>query len=153
MERADAKDYGAFLMRRCSVIGVFVVLLLFAAQAVAQVIVIANNSVTEKTLERESLERIYLGKKLQWSDGSKVVPVILKSGAVHKNFVKRYVDRDPAQFNTYWKQAVFTGRGVPPKSFSSEAELIKFVNQTPGAVGYVSAMPTAENVHKIDVAK
>jgi hypothetical protein len=33
---------------------------------------------------------------------------------------------------------VFTGKGIPPKSFDTEAELVDFVKTTPGAVGYVS---------------
>lgn len=152
MARAHAQDDGAFLMTTPFKIG-FILIVLFAAQVRADVIIIANNSVTEKKLERESLERIYLGKKSQWSDGSKVVPVVLKTGTVHSSFLKRYLDRDASQFSTYWKQVVFTGRGVPPKSFPNETNLVKYVNETPGAIGYVSTMPTAENVHKIDVAK
>ena len=36
------------------------------------------------------------------------------------------------------KQAVFTGRGIPPQGFDDEAELAAYVAATPGAVGYVA---------------
>lgn len=117
----------------------------------AEIFVLANKGVPDKELQRESVERIYLGKKSQWSDGTRVVPVVLKSGATHTAFVKKFLDRDASQFSTYWKQAVFTGRGMPPKSFESEAELIEFVSNTPGAIGYASFVPTSKPVSRINV--
>lgn len=117
----------------------------------AEIFVFANKDVPDKELQRESVERIYLGKKSQWSDGTRVVPVVLKSGATHTAFVKKFLDRDASQFSTYWKQAVFTGRGMPPKSFESEAELIEFVSNTPGAIGYASFVPTSKPVSRINV--
>ncbi len=136
------------------IVSIFICVLLLSGIvhfASAQVFIIANNSVSETKLDREAVERIFLGKKLQWSDGSLVVPVSLRSGGVHKAFMKNFLDRDPSQFSTYWKQAVFTGRGVPPKSFEREADLIEFVAQTPGAIGYVSSIPSSKQVCKIDI--
>ncbi len=131
----------------------FVALILFlhAVGWAADTFVFVNKSVPDKSLERESIERIYLGKKSQWSDGTRIVPVVLKSGATHTAFVRKFLDRDASQFSTYWKQAVFTGRGVPPKSFDSEAELVEFVSVTPGAIGYASFMPSSKPVSRIAV--
>lgn len=117
----------------------------------AQVTIIVNKTVNVTQLDRETVERIFLGKKSQWSDGTKVIPAVLKSGNVHKQFVKKYLDRDASQFSTYWKQAIFTGRGVPPKSFETEAELIDFVSETPGAIGYVSSAPQSKLFHLLEV--
>jgi len=117
----------------------------------AEIFVLANKGVPDKELQRESVERIYLGKKSQWSDGTRIVPVVLKSGSTHTAFVKKFLDRDASQFSTYWKQAVFTGRGMPPKSFETEAELIEFVSNTPGAIGYASFVPTSKPVSRINV--
>lgn len=117
----------------------------------AEVFILVNNTVPDKSLEKESIERIYLGKKSQWSNGTRVVPVILKAGATHTAFVKKILDRDASQFSTYWKQAVFTGRGMPPKSFETEAELIDYVSTTPGAIGYASYIPTSKFVNRLFV--
>ena len=117
----------------------------------AEIIVFANKNVPDSELQRESIERIYLGKQSQWSDGSHIVPVVLRSGATHSAFVKKYLDRDASQFSTFWKQAVFTGRGLPPKSFETEAELIEFVSETPGAIGYASYLPTSKPIRRIAV--
>jgi ABC-type phosphate transport system substrate-binding protein len=117
----------------------------------AEIYIIANKSVPDQALEKESIERIYLGKKSQWSNGAKIIPVVLKSGIVHTSFVKKFLDRDVSQFSTFWKQAVFTGRGLPPKSFESEAELIEFVSNTPGAIGYASYIPSSQSISRLVV--
>jgi len=117
----------------------------------AEIYILANPGVPDKSLEKESIERIYLGKKSQWSNGSRIIPVVLKSGSTHSAFVKKYLDRDASQFSTYWKQAVFTGRGMPPKSFDTEAELVEFVSETPGAIGYTSYLPSSKPVSRITV--
>jgi hypothetical protein len=46
---------------------------------------------------------------------------------------------------------VFTGKGSMPKSFASDAEILKYVAKTPGAIGYVSAGADAAGVKKIAV--
>lgn len=117
----------------------------------ADIYIIANKNVPDKELEKESIERIYLGKKTQWSNGSQIVPVILKSGTTHSGFIKKFLGRDTSQFTTYWKQAVFTGRGMPPKSFETEAELIEYLDNTPGAIGYASFVPPSKSIVRLTV--
>ena len=42
------------------------------------------------------------------------------------------------QFNKYWLAQVFQGRVQSPHFFTSEEELIDYVNQTTGAIGIVT---------------
>jgi ABC-type phosphate transport system substrate-binding protein len=46
---------------------------------------------------------------------------------------------------------VFTGKGQKPKAFKTDEELIQFVSETSGAIGYVSADVTIKNVKTITV--
>jgi len=117
----------------------------------SSVILIANNSVTINDVPANFLKKVYLGKTKKWSDGSKLVPVSLKKGEVHTTFLKTNVRKSLSQFNTYWKKKIFTGKGTPPKSFSTEAELIKFVKSTPGALGYVSSSTNPDGVKKLAI--
>jgi hypothetical protein len=41
------------------------------------------------------------------------------------------------------------GKGSMPKSFASEAEIVKYVAKTPGAIGYVSGAAAADGVKKV----
>lgn len=102
--------------------------------------VVTHDSVTEDSLSASELQKIFLGKKSTWSDGSKIVPVILNSGATHEAFLG-LISKSSTQFTAYWQQMLFTGQGVPPQRFETEAELLAFVAATPGAIGYIGGSP------------
>lgn len=114
-----------------------------ANTAAAELVVIGNPGLAETHIAAKKLQRIYLGKLTRWTDDQAIVPVMLKAGPEHEEFVSSYLDRSLHRFVTYWRQMVFTGKGMPPRSFANEKELVAFVAATPGAVGYAS--------HKADV--
>lgn len=100
--------------------------------------VIANPCVPEATLSQNVIKAVFLGTRTTWSDGRSIEFVTLISGDVHKAFLKKFVEKTPSQFSTYWKRQVYTGKGFSPKSFATERELIDYVAGHDGAVGYVS---------------
>jgi len=110
-----------------------------ATAANDDLVIIANPDLNETNIEYRDLQRIYLGKQTRWKDDTSIVPVMLKSGPLHDEFIEGFLDRSVQRFVTYWRQMVFTGKGMPPKSFVSESDLVDFVARTPGSVGYVSA--------------
>ena len=120
-------------------------------RAAGEVVVVANPDLAEDVIARKDLQRIYLGKRTTWSDRTSIVPVMLKSGPLHEEFVEDLVGRSEHRFATYWRQMVFTGKGIPPKSFADEDEIISFVKATPGAVGYVSPSTDATGVKILTV--
>jgi len=114
-------------------------------------VIIANPGISETAIDNKDLQRIFLGKQTQWGDDTTIVPVMLKSGPLHEEFIERYVDRSVQRFVTYWRQMVFTGKGIPPKSFGSESEMVDFVARTPGSVGYVSAGGNFSGVKELEL--
>lgn len=112
------------------------IVLIFASSAWAEVRIIAHPAVSPNTMKKADAAMIFLGKKTAWDNGEKIVPVILRSGATHETFLKDVVEKTSAQFSTYWKQMAFWGKGREPKSFDTEADLVKYVSETKGAVGY-----------------
>lgn len=131
-----------------------ILLLLLAGLAAAQeVVVVAHPDLAVDDVDEATLRRIFLGKKTRWGDGTPVVPVMLKEGRAHAWFVEERLGRTVPKFVTYWKQAVFTGRGVPPRAFDSEDELLFYVSRTPGAVGYARRAGAADGVKVLDVRR
>jgi len=110
-----------------------------SAAAVAEPIVIVNENVAIQELSRADAAKVFLGKKKTWDNGDPIVAGTLEAGTVHDAFIQQVVKKSNAQFATYWKKLVFTGRGQAPKSFASEADLAAFVARTPGAIGYIDA--------------
>lgn len=112
------------------------IVLTASVSSAAEVRIIAHSSVPPISIRKAEVAKIFLGKTTFWDNGDKIVPVILRSGAVHENFLKQYIEKTTSQFTMYWKQVVFTGKGVELKSFDTESDLVKFVSETRGAVGY-----------------
>lgn len=131
---------------------VFVVLLSIipAVSLAGDVVIIKNKSVSDSTLSKDDLSKIYLGKKSSWSDGSRIRFVVLE-GSTHAAFLKNYVGKTESQFNTFWKKQVFTGKGSPPEEFNSDKAMVDFVAQTTGAIGYVSAGTDVSKVKTITI--
>ncbi len=129
----------------------FCVILAGAAMA-DDLVIIGNPNLPAPSLEAKELQRIYMGKQTRWGNDLAIVPVMLKSGTVHDTFVESYLGRSVHRFVTYWRQMVFTGKGMPPRSFTSENELVDFVAKTPGSVGYASARANVQSVKVILIA-
>lgn len=127
------------MKKRLLIFSVFLLLSFTATTALAlDVVLIAHTDVPENSLDRRTTKRIYQGKLTRWTDNTAIVPVMLSGGQVHEEFVEEVLHLTDSRFRTYWRQAVFTGRGIPPQAFQSESDLLRFVRETPGAIGYVS---------------
>lgn len=111
------------------------VLIVFAQSAVAEVLIIANPSVKEDALSKIDIKQIFFGRNRKWSDGQKIRLAILKQGPAHESFVSDYLDRTPDRYASFWKVAIVSGTGYPPKSFNGEADLLKWVGRKQGGRG------------------
>ena len=110
----------------------------FAAEpADFKVVVNVANTVTE--IDVGDLSRIFLKQTASWPDGSETMPVeIAPDTELRKEFSEAVHGRTAAAIKSYWQRQIFSGKGTPPIEFSSEEDLLFFVSEIPGAVGYVS---------------
>jgi hypothetical protein len=89
----------------------------------------------------------FLKKTSRWPEGELIQPVDLRFGSpVREAFSQSILQRSAAAVRNYWQQRIFTGRGVPPPEVSSDADVIRYVQEHPGGVGYVSTQADAANV-------
>ena|SRR5687768_15026372 len=122
---------------------------LCAAPAFASDVQVIGNASVPAELTAADLKEIFLGNKTA-AGGGPVVPV-LSSGAAHDAFLKAYVGKTDQGLKTHFKSLVFTGQGSMPKSLASDADVVKYVSATKGAVGYVSASADVAGAKKIAV--
>jgi ABC-type phosphate transport system substrate-binding protein len=113
--------------------------------------IIVNPSVGSAAVSTDDLKGVFLATKSSLSDGSHVEPVLLKAGAVHESFLKDYVGKTDAAFETYYRSLVFTGKASMPKALGSDAEVVAYVAKTKGAIGYVSAAAATPGVKTLEV--
>jgi ABC-type phosphate transport system substrate-binding protein len=120
------------------------------AQEGYKVIVNSDNSV--ESLSAKEVSKIFLKKTTKWSDGTKIVPVDQESdNAARKNFTKSVHNKSVAAIKAYWQKKIFSGRGVPPAEKKSSRDVVSYVKQNPGAIGYVSVKTNVQGVKVIDV--
>ena len=116
-----------------------------------EILIICNPSVHTDRLSREGIKDIFTGKVLTWPDNTDIEPITLKTGPVHVEFVKNFTDKSEAQFLRYWRNMTFTGKGIAPKSMNTEQEVVKFVTETPGAIGYISSSTAPEKTKIVEI--
>jgi ABC-type phosphate transport system substrate-binding protein len=105
-------------------------------------VLIVNAENPVDSLSRERVAEMFLKKVVRWEewDGETLVdPVDQRKGsAVRLLFTREVHQMRPSRINTYWQRLIFSGRGAPPLDLSSDEEVVAFVRQTRGAIGYVS---------------
>jgi ABC-type phosphate transport system substrate-binding protein len=101
-----------------------------------KVIVNAANPTTQLT--RLKLGEMFLRKQTRWPDGIPVSPMELSGKSpVRQRFSLETFNKPVIAIAAYWQQMIFSGKGVPPPERSNDADIVVFVRETPGAIGYV----------------
>jgi len=118
--------------------------LLGALPAQAQVKVIANKSVAESSLNGARVASIYSLEMTKWPDGTRIV-VIDQSGDAKDDFYSA-IGKDPLALRKSWLKKQLTGEAKAPETVGSDAEVVRKVAATPGAVGYVRATSVTSEV-------
>lgn len=94
-------------------------------------------NVSSEEINERDLAAVFLGQKRQWSDGTRVKIAILKSPGSQSEVLNIVTDRSPGQYWAHWRNIVFSGRGIMPRVFQSEAALLDYIASEKGAIGPV----------------
>ena len=134
----------------------FVILLLaaasiFAIHAQAQVIVIANPGVKATEISKIDLRDVFTGAATALPGGGNVVPILLKAGTVHEEFLQAYIGKNDTAYRAGWRSLVFSGQASMPKSLETDAAVVEFVAHNQGAIGYIGKATPHEGVKVLTV--
>jgi ABC-type phosphate transport system substrate-binding protein len=130
-------------MKRIGIVLLFVSLLVTAASTGAEdgaykVIVNAANPTAQ--MSRLKLGEIFLKKAPRWADGVPIAPMEPSGkSAVRQRFTMETYGKPVIAISAYWQQMIFSGKGVPPPERSNDADIVAFVRDTSGGIGYVAA--------------
>jgi hypothetical protein len=114
--------------------------------------VVVHPTNPESLATRQLVSDVFLKKVSRWPNGEPIRPVDLALGsAVREVFSQNVLRRSAAAVRSYWQQRIFTGRGVPPPEVASDADVLRYVREHAGGIGYVSmaADPAAVKVLQI----
>lgn len=102
----------------------------------AEVVVIVHPS-NSAALDAKTVQRIFLGKAKQYSDGTEALPINQTNGSASRSsFDQDLLGRSSNQVSAYWSKQVFTGQGVPPKEVADDAAVIAIIAKNENAIGY-----------------
>jgi ABC-type phosphate transport system substrate-binding protein len=111
-----------------------------AAAQQSPVVVIVHASNPTDALSEDEISRMLLKRQTRWPNGTHVSPVDLEAESTVRNaFTRRFHGRSLDAVQNYWQQQIFSGRETPPPVRKTDAAVIAFVAEAPGAIGYVAA--------------
>jgi ABC-type phosphate transport system substrate-binding protein len=122
----------------------------FSGHASAQLI-IANPSVKSSTASKSDIRDIFTGAASSLKDGSHLTPILLKTGPTTDQFLTEYIGKTDAAFRASWRSLVFSGQATMPRAFDSDAAVVAYVAQNPGAIGYIGKSSPHEGVKVLEV--
>ena len=103
--------------------------------AQAGVVIIGHANLPK--LDQEAVLRLYLGKLIEIG-GTAVIPVNAKPGSpVRQHFLKTFINQDEEKYTAYWIVRRHIGKGNPPRELGNSGDIIRYVLNTPGAIGYI----------------
>lgn len=124
-----------------------------AQNAALGFVVIVNRTNNIRSLPRTEVARMFMKQVQRWSSGQAVQPVDLAAtSSVREAFSRRVHSRSATSVASFWRQQIFSGRGVPPPEQSSDADVIRFVTAHAGAIGYVAPSANVTTVGVLEVS-
>ena len=114
--------------------------------------VIVHPTNTESFASRELVSDVFLKKVNRWPNGEAIRPVDLALGSpIREAFSLNVLRRSAAAVRNYWQQRIFTGRGVPPPEVASDADVLRYVREHAGGIGYVSTATDPASVKVLSI--
>ena len=121
--------------------------LAFAQAHAGEIVVIGNSNVPK--MDTVTVQKIYTGKFISVS-GVNVTPVGVKPGMTARNrFLQEFLNQDEEKYTAYWTVCRYIGKGAPPVELATAADVVNYVQSTPGAVGYIDEAELKPGVNVI----
>lgn len=101
-------------------------------------VVIVNDSITAESISQSALRAVFTAR-LQSLSGERLELFVLDyDHSTHSQFCRQILEVFPYQLRDAWNRATFSGTGNWPTVLGSEAQMLRRVSRTSGAIGYLS---------------
>lgn len=107
--------------------------------------VIAYDTGQRPAISDSEIRAMFVGRRTTWPDGRSVMVAAATTGPGHDGLM-RLLGKTSQQFLNGWKKLMFTGNGTMPKLLAGDQEVVAYVAQTPGAIGFIASPPPASGV-------
>jgi len=103
--------------------------------------IIVNQSNPVENFSFADLRKIFLGERSHWPNGRRITLVMMDPVQPERKVILREIyGMNEKDLSNHFIQGVFTGTVmVSPKTLATPSEVLKFVFNVPGAIGYLRA--------------
>ena len=116
--------------------------------------IIVNESNTISSIDTKKLSKIFLKKVTLWEDKTKILPVdLIPKSKTREAFSENIHGKSVDAIKAYWQKQIFSGRGVPPPEKKSDKDVIAYVKNNEGAIGYISTNTKVSDVNVVEISE
>jgi ABC-type phosphate transport system substrate-binding protein len=109
--------------------------------AAAETVLIVNPKNMLAHMPAEQAAQFFLGRS------NKLTPIDLADNSpIRSDFYQKIAGKDQDQVKAIWSKLVFTGKGFPPKEYSSSTEVKRAVAADPAAIAYIERNAADDSV-------
>ena len=102
---------------------------------------LVSKDVKIKELSKNELANIFLGKKTNWEDGTRInIGYMLTPSEKVEQFFGEVIGRSHHRFKKYWVKKVFAGYGIAPKLFKDVNNAVDFLKRNRGTLVFVTGL-------------
>jgi ABC-type phosphate transport system substrate-binding protein len=115
--------------------------------------IIVNQTNPVENFSLPELRKIFLGERSHWPNGRRITLVMMDPAQPERKVILREVyGMNEKDLNSHFIQGVFTGAVfVSPKTLATPSDVLKFVFNVPGAIGYLRAADVDNSVKVLRV--
>ena len=109
------------------------------------VVVVTKNSEID-SLDLDAITNIFLARSNRFPNGIKAIPIELSDREIRGVFYKLVSGKSPRELTAYWTTLIFSGKGRPPKGYSSVKTLISRLESSPSSISYLSLAQVTDDL-------
>lgn len=101
--------------------------------------VVVSKNIDVKSMTKDELENIFLGKTTIWKDGKRIhIALNADNSEKTEEFFKDYIGKNKRRFKKYWLKLVFAGYGIAPKLFKDSKKAIEYTKSQDSVISFLT---------------
>ncbi|MCB1915932.1 MAG: hypothetical protein KDG52_09470 [Rhodocyclaceae bacterium] len=102
----------------------------------SRLVVVVERASRVGEMSRSQVVNAFLGRFRQLPDGTRAHTA--DNEELKERFYLELVDKTPGEIGAYWARLIYSGQTLPPRQLNDSAQLVEWLIETPGGIGYTT---------------
>ncbi|MCU7930193.1 MAG: hypothetical protein KZQ90_05290 [Candidatus Thiodiazotropha sp. (ex Codakia rugifera)] len=116
-------------------------------QADIAIVVPVNSPIN--TLSKKEVSNLFLSRTNRLENGKKAILIEIRDYRLRDTFYRLISSKTPTQLKYYWTTLIFSGKGKPPRSFSSKENMIDYMKRHTTAISYLDSSDITPDMKEV----